>query len=36
MDWKDYDPEAAPAAKRIRENVQRRHGIHVNDADART
>jgi hypothetical protein len=36
IDWKDYDPEIAPAAKRIREHLQRGHGIQMNDADART
>jgi colicin import membrane protein len=32
--WKDYDPEAAQAAEKIREQVQSRYGIDVNNTGA--
>jgi colicin import membrane protein len=32
--WKAYDPEAAQAAQRIREQVQARYGINVNNTGA--
>ncbi|WP_427008545.1 hypothetical protein [Pseudarthrobacter sp. H2] len=32
--WKAYDPEAARASERIREQVQRRYGIDVNNTGA--